>query len=203
MTRDEIIAAILDVGLFVDCRGNLYGEQYETAIRNDGGVWQHPDELADFLLFLSEKNIKSFLNIGTFNGRTFNLIADFLNSIQPVRCVTVDPIDHRPAKSDAYEYSDATSDAFVGQRFDLVFIDGHHGYEESRRDYDNVGRHARYVAFHDIDDDFIRGDQSLNGGVSRLWEELKPGAEFVEFVAAGKPSRVMGIGVIINDLGAQ
>lgn len=197
MTRDDIIDAILAVGLHVDHRGNLYGPEYDAYLRH-GGLWQHPEELADLLMFLSGREIASFLNIGTFTGATFNLMADFLCSIRPTVCMTVDPLPHVRRIKEPHQHFDATSAAFAGQSFDFVFIDGHHGYDEAKADYENVGRHARFCAFHDIDDVYIRADRSLNGGVCRLWDELKPVSKTIEIVAPGKPRVVMGIGVILK-----
>lgn len=196
-TRQQIIDSILAVGLHVDERGNLYGPKYEASLR-PGGLWQHPEELADLLLFLGTKDIASFLNIGTFNGATFNLMADYLNSIRPTRCITVDPLPHGRFVKPEYQHLDATSEVFAGEAFDFVFIDGHHGYAEAKADFENVGQHAAYCAFHDIDDVFIRADPTLGGGVCRLWDELKPGRKTVEIVAPCKPRLVMGIGVIVK-----
>ena len=73
--RQQIIDTILEHKLFIDSRGNFYGEKYKDHLSNNLGLWQIPEELADLLVFLSDKEIKNFLNIGTFNGLTFNLIS--------------------------------------------------------------------------------------------------------------------------------
>lgn len=196
--RQRLISDIQAVGLFVDGRGNLYGERYAPCLNSADGMWQHPEELADLLLLAVETGVKTFLNVGTFNARTFNFMATFLAAAGATRCVTIDPLPHHFHRLAGFEYLPATTADFAGQEFDLVFIDGHHSYANAKADYENVGRHARLCAFHDIDDDFIRGDPTLDGGVCRYWQEVKPGRQVVEFVASGKPRPVMGIGVIVQ-----
>jgi hypothetical protein len=97
----------------------------------------------------------------------------------------------------------ATSDDFAGKAFDVVFIDGDHSYEWAKRDYDNLGRHARRLcAFHDI-----HGQEYIpqNGGVFRFWRELRATVPFdaamLEIAHAppqeGRPRALwMGIGLI-------
>lgn len=197
-TREELIAEIKSIGLFCDERGNIYGEEYEPYLRRDRGFWQYPEELADLVVFLSGRKISSFLNIGTFNGFTFNFLSDKLNMGRKVRCVTVDPFDHNPEKRPEYTYVNGTSQDFAGMRNDLVFIDGHHQYEEVIKDWNAVGRFANTIVFHDIVDDFIR---QLNGGVPRAWSEIKDryrNLKSVEFVRGSESDtpKIMGIGVL-------
>ena len=86
--------------LYVDDRGNLYGKEYEAYLSYDTGIWQHPLELSHLLVWLSDKQIKSFLNIGTFNGLTFNIISSYLRELVPdVDCLSIDYYTfHNPVK---------------------------------------------------------------------------------------------------------
>lgn len=195
--KKELINKILDHKLFLDGRGNLYGDLYKDYLDYNTGLWQHPDEFASLLLFLKEKNIKSFLNIGTFNGVTFNIMSDYLNKFNKVECITLDPHDHKPEKNINYSYVTTTSDSYRDQTFDLVFIDGHHGYQYVKNDYSNVGINAKYCVFHDIDDDFVRNDPNNEGGVPRFWNEIKQSKNYIEFVSE-KQIKVMGIGILIQ-----
>jgi predicted O-methyltransferase YrrM len=78
-----------------------------------------------------------------------------------------------------------------GRPVDFVFIDGDHEYEGVKRDfelYSPLVRPGGLIAFHDINEMYWPG-------VGRLWDELKPHHETVEFVANDPPRR-WGIGVI-------
>lgn len=194
-SREELIQQILKLNLFCDNRGNIYCPEYEKYLNKTSGIWQFPDELADFLIYLKDKNIKSFLNIGTYNGLTFNFIADYLNLFNSVKCITIDAFDHKPVKNNNYEYILKTSDDYTNGQFDLVFIDGDHSYEWVKRDYNNVGKCAKYCAFHDIEDEFIKNDKILNGGVYRFWEEIK-GDKYLKFTSSKKIKPIMGIGLL-------
>jgi hypothetical protein len=195
--RQEIIDEILKNKLFMDGRGNIYHPDYESHL-SPNGCWQLPDELADLIMFLKDKDINTFLNIGTFNGTTFNIISDFLNKNKTVDCTTVDPVDCKPIKKEKYKYLTDTSNGFAGKIFDLVIIDGCHAYSSVKLDYENVGKYAKICVFHDIDDDFVRRTPSLNGGVPKFWNEIKQGKNYIEIISPKKINKIMGFGVIIN-----
>ena len=194
--KSKILETILFQKLFIDNRGNMYGDKYENYLSTNSGLWQLPEEFADLMVFLSDKNIKTFLNIGTFNGYSFNVLANFLHSINSTQCITIDPIDHNPIKDEKFEYLSDTSDSFVNQQFDLVFIDGLHSYDGVKTDYENVGKFAKYCIFHDIEDSFILNQPGYNGGVPVFWEEVKKSKKYIEFIDVNKPVKIMGIGVL-------
>lgn len=194
--KEILIKKILENKLQADNRGNYYGDRYKDHLSFEAGLWQMPEELADLMVFLSDKNIKTFLNIGTFNGLTFNLLSDFLYSLGCEKCITLDPYNFNPPIDSRFEYLSLTSDDFKDQVFDLVFIDGDHAYNGVKKDYENVGRLSKYCVFHDIDDDFVRHGAGNDGGVPRFWEEIKNERKFIEFIDENKAMKVMGIGVI-------
>lgn len=194
--KKQLIEVILSHKLYCDARGNIYHPDYESYLSHTTGSWQFPDEYAELMLCLSDKNIHTFLNIGTYNGIAFNLLASFLYKIYQTQCITIDPINHNPQKNILFNYESCTSDRYANQKFDLVFIDGDHAYQSVKQDYNNVGQFARYCVFHDIDDDFIRNDSSLNGGSPRFWNEIKDTKKFIEINSSKKPIKTMGIGIL-------
>ena len=198
LSKQDIITSILKNKLMCDNRGNLYGDDYLSYTSYTTGMWQFPDELAEMLLYLQDKKVESFLNIGTFNGLTFNLMSDFFNIFRKTVCITLDPFDFKPVKSINYIYESKTSIDYSGINFDFVFIDGDHSYKESKKDYDNVGKYAKYCAFHDIDDSYIRETKGYEGGIPKLWEELKAKNSYIEFNSNKKNKKIMGIGLIYD-----
>ena len=64
-------------GLFIDHR-SLYHDMYRPYFSTNSGLWQQPTEITDLIYFLQDKNIKTFLNIGTFNGETIDCITNLL-----------------------------------------------------------------------------------------------------------------------------
>jgi hypothetical protein len=191
----DIVEQIKSAGLFVDSRGNVYGSKYQEYITKNGGLWQKPEELARLLVFLKNKNIRKFLNIGTFNGNTFNFISDYLNNISFVSCITIDPNNFISPNNKKYPYAyiNATSDSFKHEFFDFVFIDGDHSYNSVKKDWENVGQYADIIAFHDIDDKDCPG-------VVKFWKDLKPTVEkdfdIIEYIEPTEGRNLMGIGVL-------
>ncbi len=197
--KKEIIELILEQKLFCDKgvfnNGSLYEEKYTPYVSFDSGLWQDPDEFAELLLYLQDKDIKTFLNIGTFNGVTFNFLSDFLNKKNKCKCITIDPYNHNPIKDSRFYYYDHTSEKYINTKFDLVFIDGNHAYDYVKLDYENVGQYSNFVVFHDINDDVIRKIEQ-GGGVPIFWDEIKENKNYIEIINKNKKINTMGIGII-------
>lgn len=66
-------------------------------------------------------------------------------------------------------------------RVDFLFIDGDHGYEGVKRDFELYGplvRDGGIIAFHDI----VPGPQEATGGVPQFWDEIKRAYKSTEIV---------------------
>lgn len=181
-------------GLFIDHR-SLYHDMYRPYFSTNSGLWQQPTEITDLIYFLQDKNIKTFLNIGTFNGETIDCITNLLPSLTTV--ISIDPIIHNIIhRHEKCLYIQTTSAYFKNIIFDAVFIDGNHSYENSKEDFVNVGKFAKYCIFHDIKDKEI--EWAYNGGCVKFWKDIKDLYQTIEFLAEDKPCETMGIGVVIN-----
>jgi hypothetical protein len=85
-----------------------------------------------------------------------------------------------------------TSEDFKGQKYDFVFIDADHSYEGVSTDYENLGKYAKIVMFHDIND-------STCPGVVKFWNEIKEGKKYKEFTYQTNNNQIQGIGILFNE----
>lgn len=196
---EKIIAR---VGLTYDPR-MLYGD--DNKHMNFGpGLWQIPRQLAQALCLLADLNIKTMLELGTYNGWTTSIIAAYLRRFEPqFRMTTVDkypffkyydamrkrvPVEYLPYK---------TVEDVQDMEVDLCFIDANHDYTFCKKDYELVGRRTRICMFHDINDRYVGFDN-----VPRLWQEIRTNerrcAEFHEFTYHSDNETIMGIGIRVQ-----
>lgn len=83
-------------------------------------------------------------------------------------------------------------DELNGSSADFIFIDGDHTYDGVKRDFElwsGIVRTGGYIAFHDIH------ANHGNVGVGKLWNELQPRYESIQF-DHGKEAMWGGIGII-------
>jgi len=180
------------------------------------GVLQTPTEYVDYLLYAADKNPKSCLEIGVYTGGLAVFSCAFFQALDPeFRYVGIDihdglVIDPALVRPLNLEFRiPCSSREVAGQVFDLVFIDGDHSYGWAKRDWLNVGRHARLLcAFHDI-----HGKEYLpkGGGVFTFWRQLRASQSrevtMLEFTHAPPGSGKdgdglwMGIGVLDHSRG--
>jgi hypothetical protein len=212
----HVESLIKEFGLFNDPR-NIYGESYNAWVNWldwKNGLYQQPRQLSETLIYISNKNVKSYLDIGTFNGYTFTFIASYLSKFGLTRATALDPNKYfdkyfevestlSSSVSLSYYYNYAPiqkmgyKESWIDwprtQDYDLVFIDGNHDYQSVKSDYENFGKHAKYCAFHDINDEYVE-KECPGGGVPVLWRELI--GKKTEFLYHPDNKRIMGIGVI-------
>ena len=165
-------------------------------------------EILSLLTTLNKLKPKYILEIGTSRGGTlflFSRIASedarlisldwdypkwripfyksFASPNQQIHLIRADSHDGR-----TLERIEAILD---GNKTDFLFIDGDHGYEGIRKDFEMYGplvRKGGMIAFHDI------VTPESRSGVGTFWNEIKPRYEYVEFVEDWE--RKYGIGLI-------
>ena len=177
---------------------------------NSGGlmIWQYPNQLAPYLLFLKSLQPTSYLEIGCRWGGTFILTVEYLRRFGELdRAVAVDLIASPVQKysgGEFYQMNSSTSEFKEWMRqnaMDVIFIDGDHTYEGVKSDFETVSAYGEVFVFHDI----------LNYsciGVAEFWNELKlhyrEEFEFFEFtdqypeVIRGMKQLYLGIGVAVR-----
>lgn len=202
--RAFLLDAVRRVGIPFNTWGNMAGLQ-DCQNASTVGLIQLPSEYVDFLLLLRGRRIRSFCEIGIDRGGFAAVTAAYLLrccGLEEYHCV--DPVDafvdrdHYAGLLPLRFHIPATSCDLAGRSFDAVFIDGDHSYGWVKRDFINLGRHARICVFHDI-----RGHEydHLDGGVVRFWAEVKESyrdrCSILELAHSGP--YWMGIGVMLRD----
>lgn len=195
-------------GLFYDNRDypgksgiSLYGDDVAYMLRDTGcGMWQTPVQLAAYLSFIGQKELKTYLDIGTFNGWTITIVASYLSrlGIEHIDAFDIfDVLSLVPCAPKLWEKYNLpvyqTADiSLLSTSYDLVFIDGDHAYDKVCADFEKY-KNCKVVAFHDINDLFCTG-------VTRLWAEVKKevaaSATIHEFTSHPNDHQIMGIGVV-------
>lgn len=155
-----------------------WGEYGSWRNKSNFGLLQYPSEFARFALFISGLGIGSAMEIGVFRGASSYFLAAVLQRANPALEYHMTDIEDKVEFFDVFsellhlkKHIPATSDDFIGQEFDLVFIDADHSYDGVLRDFRNVGQYCgKAVAFHDI---YGHEYDYLNGGTVRMWREFR------------------------------
>ena len=192
----RIAEIIRTIGLSFDPR-NLYGEDNVYMNHSRWGLWQCPEQLAPLLVKLSDFEINSWCEIGTFKGWTTTFVTAYLKRFNPqLSTITIDPINHQKDRTAWDElniqYIEGCSEQLAGEKFDFCFIDGDHSANAVRQDFENLGRWARLCAFHDI-------QEELCPDVVKFWGTLKqkyPRESISEYLHHSQNRKIMGIGLL-------
>ncbi len=176
----------------------------ETEFINPQGmaaIGQTPDQIAKALVYLSAFKINSFCEIGVCYGGNFLFMSEYLRRFNPeIKCMGIDPTNYLDSKireiidlSDWMRFVSLTSDQLAGRKFDLVFIDGDHTGPWIAKDYENLGKFARFCMFHDI-------QETLWPDAIAHWAEMKglPKKVAVEFLDCYPDRATHGIGIIYD-----
>ena len=176
---------------------------------------QHPDELAAFVEFLREHQVRRYGEIGARDGDTFHHILAALPDATGVALDLPGGLWGRDSRADLERataalgkrascmFGDSKTLATVNLfrsrgPYDAILIDGDHTLMGVTADWGNYRSMARIVAFHDI---VGVGEREKRGGrpveVPTFWRVLKSqGYNVREFVAPGSK---MGIGCVLMD----
>ena len=165
---------------------------------------QNSVEWNDFIKYLQDKNITSYLEIGAREGIALRYLAERL-PLEFIAVVDLPGADWGRPKTerqlrknlDSLDIShniaigDSTDPEIiesVRRNYDLIFIDGDHTYDGVKQDYENYKSMGGMLVFHDINQGFNRRAY----GATEFWNEIKTD-DSITFIAPGSQK---GIGIL-------
>ena len=176
-------------------------------------------ELAEFVNFVREKEIGSYLEIGAKFGGSLWAVSQVMP--KGARLVAVDLPNGQWGRSDSEEslrtcfddlkkngfdahlfLADSTAEKTVKSvqalaPFDCVFIDANHTEPYVRKDFANYGKLAKHCCFHDVSWNNPTPPGRMAIQVPKVWKELKEAyRERAEFREIRLEERHNGIGII-------
>lgn len=161
-------------------------------------AWQIENEFVTLLRFLQEKEVKTVLEIGCYDGGTargFLGIGCSVISVDIERRERVLTLEEEFPKK--FKFVEMSSQEFeLKKKVDVLYIDGDHGYEEVKADFnrfkDNV-KPGGFIVFHDILDSELHAKQGC--GVPKFWKEIKEEGD-IELIHGGESWGGIGIKII-------
>lgn len=176
-------------------------------------IWQYPTQFSKYLVFLSQFQIRSHLEIGVSYGGAFVFSVEYLHKLNPtltsycIDVVSPSLLVQRFARRRKFTYiTDKSCELYKHIHpeicFDLVFVDGDHSSEGVMRDFELVKDKSNIIAFHDI-------VNFKTSGAIEAWEFVKTNYasiyDFFEFtdqydeILAKQPGKTLfGIGVAVR-----
>lgn len=197
----EVVANLIRAFGIVQWGPDVFGgdEIFKNRFGDMAGIYQTPNQIAKALVYLSEFEINSYLEVGVFQGGNFIFVSEYLQRFNPnIQCLGIDPTGYLndeigiiiDRESWMSFNKTSTSDDLKGKKFDLVFIDGEHTGEWVRKDWENVGCHAKICMIHDI-------QETTCPDIIKFWATVKT-EKSIEFLDHTSPVPLQGIGIIHN-----
>lgn len=168
------------------------------------GMTQYVNEINELIDFFIDKNLNNILEIGTFKGGNFLILAKLssgikisidMKNIQKDECYydydygstaqLIKDLGGIPIEADSHKISTVgtVKEYLDGQMLDLLYIDGDHSYEGAKMDfymYSPLVKKGGYIIFHDI-------KANINGSyVHDLWYDLKPQYQVIKEIVSSK-----------------
>lgn len=173
--------------------------------------WQYPRQFSRYLRFLADKQIHSYIEIGSRHGGTFIITVEYLDRFAALRHACALDLEESPIllryrqEFRAFDYHVCSSTSPTGREimragtWDLALIDGEHSRTGVWSDYQSLKDNTRIIALHDIVNDSCPG-------VGEIWRHIRsvvPSGRIFEqadqyrevFELDGK--RFLGIGAVV------
>jgi hypothetical protein len=154
-------------------------------------VHQAKKEIFGYLDFLSDKSIKSYLELGLEECANYYLISSalkyFNDDFQYAMGLDIRELSNEILESNKdflnYKFCNCLKYE-VDRNYDLIFIDTNQKYNDMKKTFDKYSQYCnKYIAFHDIED--------RRYGAKRLFKELENQFNTIKWVNSGA-----GIGLV-------
>lgn len=171
----------------------VFHPPFSTGGWGDQAMFQNPLELASLCVFLQDKPIRGYLEVGAGRGVLMRFMQEVMG--YEVRGVEKEAWEPLAVEREHIFRGDSRAPEVLSRveeyaPYELVFIDADHSYESARDDLAAYrGYASRYVALHDIAYD-------PEPGVKRLWDELSGHKHKIAFVDDDAMRR-LGIGLLV------
>ncbi len=170
-------ALIARIGLKPNRHGALlYGERGARNMVSQGGMSQHPMQVAPALIRLSQMGLRSYLELGVDSGWTLAIVAAYLKRFGLDVSTGVDLTFERLSSTTRHilkrmHVALVPRNKLVENSIDLCFVDAGHALQDLVNDYHDMQPRCANMMFHDVSDfDCWR---NAGGGPARFWAGLK------------------------------
>lgn len=166
---------------------------------------QHPTEFARWLILLAEREVRSYLEVGTSTGGSFFTTDSYLRaavqgfggSVGYDRTAKLRDLDIYSSSfpETVFRHQNSADMNLTNERYDAAFVDARHEERWVLQDFEKVRNSCNMVGFHDI----------LRPGVDRAWSKIRAEhSEHWEFTVTDIPEVARcGIGAVATGGGSS